>query len=1078
MSEATPIIKKVIRASAGTGKTYRLSLEVIALLIRSRVPISEILVITFTRKATAEIRERIFRHLHDIIAENGEGDELRVSMKELFGLEINEAEIQYLRSVLAQMLSDKSGVRISTIDSFVSGVFRSVVAPFLGLPDYSIDTGRDFAPKPELYASLLGTSEGIDSLAPFLSRSGKRTLDDYDELVRSILEKRWFFDLIEKRGNSGDNRAGRIVDLREKAAALLCRFYGHLSEALERDYGHLAPEKVLRADTLELLDAGRGELCLSGLASSFREWLLDKGFTPDGARALFRLGHPWNGSIAFRGKAHAGTRADLESELEAGQAALADALFEDLLMSEHRDLVQFAKQVLEAYDNVTFRERRFSYSDIAHHTYSTLRHPELSLIDGDEVTNLFYEVLAGTIRFILIDEFQDTSVLQLKILLPIIKEVISGAGSRPYGGVVVVGDEKQAIYGWRGGERDLLLRMPDILKGAEEERLSTCYRSDPAVVEFINSVFCGDDFRAGLEANDLEWPAEPVRAAKSGHEGCVRLYCDEKDAKEAVSRMAEEVILPAIKSGSIAPGRAAVLARRNIDLERLAQVLRGHRIPAVLESSSSILDHRAVAPVYTLMQYLTFGDPYDLLRFLRSDLVFLDGRELEQVVLALGQRERPFWQQCGHIRGISKIVELKQQVEAGGAELLPLGMRLIEAFNVTGIFHGEEDGRNLYAFLRLLARFAASPHDYTLTLKGFIDHCERHRSDEAFRQPGLEESEAIRLHTIHKSKGLEFETVFLFWDLKSRSGSGHGTLRQYLRFDDTYSDLLEAVLTYNLDYILDFGRGRILRERAVKRDGIETLNTLYVALTRACRNLCVYLAGSGADLKPEQRMDHLVVQCMRRQFSGWTELKQGLRSAGAGRWVSQPSEAQQVQQPDLAYLGNCIDSERDSYGTIDRERVEKEAYLNFKTLYLVNRSTDRGNVAHDYLSHFHGAGADERSRASALTSTSFGSLLPAGEIEALIRKVDDFIGRNPGLFDTGRWDRIFTEQTLYHNNRELRIDRIMVDEAAKEILVVDYKTGQVDTERQIEEYVTAVSALPWVREKGFRVRGEYVEVEI
>jgi exodeoxyribonuclease V beta subunit len=87
---------------------------------------------------------------------------------------------------------------------------------------------------------------------------------------------------------------------------------------------------------------------------------------------------------------------------------------------------------------------------------------------GDEVSNTFYEILTTRIRFLLIDEFQDTSILQFKLFLPIIKEITSGEGVKPYGGIIVVGDEKQSIYSWRGGERDFILRMPQLIPDLQQ----------------------------------------------------------------------------------------------------------------------------------------------------------------------------------------------------------------------------------------------------------------------------------------------------------------------------------------------------------------------------------------------------------------------------------------------------------------------------------------------------------------------------------------------------------------------------------------------------------------------------------
>ena len=102
--------KKVIRASAGTGKTYRLSLEFITLLLKYRGTTSfdEILVLTFTKKATAEIRQRIFYQMQQIISGSSEGQQLLASIKSFEPhLTINEAALSYLREIYHAMLANK-----------------------------------------------------------------------------------------------------------------------------------------------------------------------------------------------------------------------------------------------------------------------------------------------------------------------------------------------------------------------------------------------------------------------------------------------------------------------------------------------------------------------------------------------------------------------------------------------------------------------------------------------------------------------------------------------------------------------------------------------------------------------------------------------------------------------------------------------------------------------------------------------------------------------------------------------------------------------------------------------------------
>src|SRR5690554_2777933 len=127
-------MKKLLKASAGTGKTYRLSLEYLAALMKGQ-DFEEIVVMTFTRKATAEIRERIFAHLKNIL-DSGEDSSVFKSLKEIY------PEIEYEQENLEDnynlMIKNKDRIKIYTIDSFINRVFKQAVAPYLGIYSYQI----------------------------------------------------------------------------------------------------------------------------------------------------------------------------------------------------------------------------------------------------------------------------------------------------------------------------------------------------------------------------------------------------------------------------------------------------------------------------------------------------------------------------------------------------------------------------------------------------------------------------------------------------------------------------------------------------------------------------------------------------------------------------------------------------------------------------------------------------------------------------------------------------------------------------------------------------------------------------
>ena len=124
--------KIILKASAGTGKTYRLSIEFIAELLKGTA-YDEILVLTFTKKATGEIRERVLEFIEKIIYKNE--IELIKSVEEKLG---KSFDIEFLKNIYVQMIKNKEALKIYTIDSFIHQIFKKVIGPKLNIYNFDI----------------------------------------------------------------------------------------------------------------------------------------------------------------------------------------------------------------------------------------------------------------------------------------------------------------------------------------------------------------------------------------------------------------------------------------------------------------------------------------------------------------------------------------------------------------------------------------------------------------------------------------------------------------------------------------------------------------------------------------------------------------------------------------------------------------------------------------------------------------------------------------------------------------------------------------------------------------------------
>ena len=125
----------ILKASAGTGKTYRLSLEFIANLVRG-VNYKNIVVMTFTKKATAEIKERIYDFLYQIAFEEYNWQDLEKNLKEIYGLKNFQINKEKLQEIYFNIIRNKDEMRIYTIDGFTNRIFKNTIAPYFGVYSY------------------------------------------------------------------------------------------------------------------------------------------------------------------------------------------------------------------------------------------------------------------------------------------------------------------------------------------------------------------------------------------------------------------------------------------------------------------------------------------------------------------------------------------------------------------------------------------------------------------------------------------------------------------------------------------------------------------------------------------------------------------------------------------------------------------------------------------------------------------------------------------------------------------------------------------------------------------------------
>ena len=194
---------KIIKASAGTGKTYRLSVEILTLLFQG-VEIKEVLAVTFTRKATTEIRSRVIRHLEDLMdLFEGRSKEAEGVLKELQakGCSLDLAKVIQIKNAL---LIKKEQFRVMTIDAFINSIFSVLIAPYLHIEEFSL---LDEPLNDELIDEVLGMilkdklkKKKLDILIKLNKRA--KNLSRYKQFIKFAVKNRFVLEKISLTNDS------------------------------------------------------------------------------------------------------------------------------------------------------------------------------------------------------------------------------------------------------------------------------------------------------------------------------------------------------------------------------------------------------------------------------------------------------------------------------------------------------------------------------------------------------------------------------------------------------------------------------------------------------------------------------------------------------------------------------------------------------------------------------------------------------------------------------------------------------------------------------------------------------------
>lgn len=1108
----------VYRASAGSGKTFTLAVEYISLLVKDPENYQHILAVTFTNKATQEMKMRILSQLYGIANSLQSSQQYFNKVKEKTNMP--DAVIRNnARAALTLLIHRYNNFRILTIDAFFQQVLRNLAHELGQTANLRVDLNNE-----EI------TEKAVDQMIESLEK-GQPVLQWISTYINNSIEDDNGWNIIGKIKTFGTNIFKDFYKAHE----------ANLKEQLSNADDFKVYETTLRKRRNDirktfnskaksiLNEIKNANLDIpSNYRSGLYKYLTDSAIAPLTNKPL-KAGvlkaneSPQNWTSSKCAKADKQQIQTLAAEVLSAQLSELIAYNNDnwnefqsiQLTLSHLSELRLLHAIADAVDNLTKDTNRFMLSN----TQALLKE-----LIADSDTPFIFERIGARLKHVMIDEFQDTSTIQWQNFQVLLANCMAQELSQN----LIVGDIKQSVYRWRQGDWGILNNIEKSF-AHQKIRLKTLdynYRSEKRIIDFNNAFWeqCVANTAKEVAQDDAE-KAEIVQKAyedvaqkthKTTENGFVKISLyPSKSMKEAVLEELIETIKELFNNGYGGKNQSkiAILVRSKSNIQDIVNALLqsfGNEINIVSDEAFRLDASLSVNIIVSAMHLLTHPD--DVLT--RGKLVKLYNQEvlkkpLTDTDLLVSINESNNIDTKNIDKKERRKLATEQQMAKLNSQLPPeyvanrellLGLPIVDLVDKLFMLFGLDqlEGQSSY-ICTLYDTLNDFLKDHTADIDDFINEWENSLSSKTIQS---DEIEGIRIMTIHKSKGLEFDNViipFCNWEMEKK-----GTL---------WCETKNKPAPYNKLPLLpiDFSRDKLIGtvfEDDYKEEHfqniVDNLNLLYVAFTRASKNLFVFGLRQG-----KTTLDNIAKGTPPGNRSYAIEL--------ALRQVSEQLQGSLLSFPDD--IGSEIHFE---YGTLAPETHEKEhavadnpflikpdkhivsiaTYPQAATFKQSNKSiefvkgedvdpSDRtryikiGNVLHQLFSTIYTT-ADIPTRLNELEQQG---IIYNDEITSaqLRTRIEDAI-TNPQVQEwfSKSW-QLYNECTILEYNKdtnemeEHRPDRVMTD--GKEFVVVDFKFGKEREEykKQVQQYMEILIRMGHKKVSGYLwyvVKNNVVEVKI
>lgn len=1103
----------IYKASAGSGKTFTLAREYIKLILGhkdetgryvlnrpgSRSGHKAVLAMTFTNKATEEMKSRIIHELAVLAGCEKGWNEPSPYEKELcatFGCDAARLA-EAAKDALLGLLYDFSRFSISTIDSF----FQTVLRSFAHEAEVSSNYALELDDEEVITMSVDRLLQSLNHGRP--TRQSQEIETWITGYMKSLIDEGSQFTLFNRGGNvQGDlikfiskinndtfkDNEKRVMDYLndEDKFHRFCEMVFSRVRDIKLDTARVCVQGLSAVSSLPDAEA----LVNKTVRDILKDWSL-KGWKKYPGAALPKtidkvLSEPqqmWKADARKKGLTDPAVEAAVIDALT-GVVRCHDTVTMLNVIKENLYQLGLLSSVMELVDHF----RRENVTLLLSDTNSLL-----AKIIGDEDSPFLYEKLGVRYHHYLIDEFQDTSLSQWANMRPLLRESLAYDYDN-----LVIGDEKQCIYRFRNSDPSLLHNLHTepwalgrtAVRGDSVSE-NTNWRSSADVVRFNNSLFTSIARQWGFEDvySNVEQQVSPKHA---DHRGYVLMSCFDaalSPEEEALGQMAREMRRQ-LESG-YSPGDIAILVRQSKDGEKVIRFLEELRkedptYPQfdIISDKSLLISHSdAVANVISRLRMLSSID-------VTSDPRRKSTREVARIINDY---------ETAYTSGIAPgealqcaIGQMRKRAGENGGEESPLEdasfhgvdlISLVESVISTHVDPRLRDSDSVYitAFMDLLSQFVSQGR---ADIRSFLQWWDDAGCKMSIA--GGSDSRALNILTVHKSKGLEFHCVHIPFAEFSTSNRGDTAWFELPCIDGIPEDITPPMMPLTVGKALSSTPLAAQYEEIRRERVLDQTNLLYVAFTRAVDELIVgvklYKSVREGALKSDE------IPTVART------IYEGVVGAGASEQlplafdsnlrliVGAPTCKPAGKKTKGTAMRPAMSVRMPAYESTSTDSVWENTNVDTDRLNRIQVARERGIILHALMSRIRKRSDIDRAFAL-LKASPDARMLTESDYKALREVVEARVNdpKARGWFDGYR--KVYIErEILTDDSRVLRVDRV-VWTASGELHVIDYKTGSQDPRRytkQLKDYMRFFRSIGYPQVQGYLYyldSGEIIEVE-